>query len=71
MEDACRQINRCGIAHLAFEVDDVEETLRLLLEKGGSQVGELVKTAYKDGRNAVFVYAADPEGNILELQSWS
>ena len=71
MEDACHQINRCGIAHLAFEVDDVEETLSLLLEKGGSQVGELVKTAYKDGRNAVFVYAADPEGNILELQSWS
>ncbi|MCI9560665.1 VOC family protein [Clostridiaceae bacterium] len=71
MEDACRQINRCGIAHLAFEVDDVEETLRLLLEKGGTQVGELVKTAYEDGRNAVFVYAADPEGNIIELQSWS
>ena len=71
MEEACRHINRCGIAHLAFEVDDVEETLRLLLEKGGTQVGELVKTAYEDGRNAVFVYAADPERNIIELQSWS
>ena len=71
MEDACRQINRCRIAHLAFEVDDVEETLQLLLEKGGSQIGELVKTTYENGKKAVFVYAADPEGNIIELQSWS
>ena len=67
MEDSCNQINRQGIAHLAFEVDDVEETLGLLLEKGGSQIGELVKTTYEDGRNAIFVYATDPEGNIIEL----
>ncbi len=33
--------------------------------------GELVKTEYSDGRKAVFVYAADPEGNIIEIQSWS
>lgn len=66
-----RAVNRCGLAHLAFEVDDVEETLRLLLQKGGSQVGELVRTTYEDGRKAVFVYAADCEGNIIELQSWS
>ena len=71
MEDSCNQINRQGIAHLTFEVDDVEETLGILLEKGGSQIGELVKATYEDGRNAVFVYAADPEGNIIELQSWS
>lgn len=33
--------------------------------------GELVETIYEDGRKAVFVYAADPEGNIIEIQSWS
>lgn len=71
MEESQPLINRCGIAHLAFEVDDVEETLRLLLQNGGSQVGELVRTEYADGRKAVFVYAADCEGNIVELQSWS
>lgn len=70
-EPSCNAINRCGIAHLAFEVDDVEKTLQLLLQKGGSQVGELVRTTYDDGRKAVFVYAADCEGNIIELQSWS
>lgn len=63
-------INRQGLAHLAFEVDDVEETLALLLQNGGSQLGELVRTQYEDGRRAVFVYAADCEGNLIELQSW-
>ena len=28
MEEADPKINRCGLAHLAFEVDDVEETLK-------------------------------------------
>ena len=63
-------INRRGLAHLAFEVENVEETLALLLENGGSQLGELVRTTYADGRRAVFVYAADCEGNLIELQSW-
>ncbi|MDR2947092.1 MAG: VOC family protein [Candidatus Adiutrix sp.] len=65
------QINQCGLAHLAFEVDDVEEILRRILAAGGGQIGELVRAEYADGKNAVFVYATDPEGNILELQSWS
>lgn len=64
------QINRCGLAHLAFEVNDVEETLELLLKEGGAQIGEVVKADYEDGRKAVFVYAADCEGNIIELQNW-
>ena len=64
------QINQCGIAHLAFEVDDVEKTLELILAAGGGQIGEVVSADYEDGRKAVFVYATDIEGNILELQSW-
>ena len=62
---------QCGFAHLAFEVDDVNETLNKLLAAGGSQYGELVTTEYEDGRKAVFVYTADIEGNIIEIQSWS
>ena len=64
------RINQCGIAHLAFEVDNVEETLKNVLLAGGGQIGEVVKADYPDGRKATFVYAADIEGNILELQSW-
>lgn len=67
---AAPAINRCGLAHLAFEVESVEETLAQVLEHGGSQLGELVRTEYEDGRRAVFVYAADCEGNLVELQSW-
>jgi Lactoylglutathione lyase and related lyases len=64
------QINRCGLAHLAFEVDDVEKTLELLLKEDGTQIGEVVKADYEDGRKGVFVYATDCEGNIIELQNW-
>lgn len=67
--DTC-QVNKFGLAHLAFEVDDVEETLKALLEEGGSQFGEVVRAKYADGKEAIFVYAADCEGNIVELQSW-
>ena len=63
-------INRQGLAHLAFEVEDVEETLALLLQNGGSRLGEVVRAEYEDGRKAVFAYAADCEGNLVELQSW-
>lgn len=70
MIEGPRALNRCGLGHLAFEVDSVEETLAQVLAAGGGQVGEVVSAEYPDGRRAVFVYATDPEGNILELQSW-
>lgn len=71
VEQGSNNINRCGFAHIAFEVSNVETVLKKVLEAGGSQYGELVRTEYEDGRKAVFVYAADPEGNIIEIQSWS
>ncbi|MBE6022395.1 MAG: VOC family protein [Cellulosilyticum sp.] len=64
------EINRPGIAHIAFEVDDVLETLREILDNGGSKLGEVVTADYPNNVEATFVYAKDPEGNILELQSW-
>ena len=64
------EINRPGIAHLAFEVDDVETTLAHILAEGGGKLGEVVTADYPNGLEAVLVYAKDPEGNILELQSW-
>jgi len=64
-------INTCGFVHIAFEVDDVEATLKLLLAAGGGQYGELVHSESTNGRIGTFVYTTDPEGNIVELQSWS
>lgn len=65
-----REINRPGIAHIAFQVDDVESTLRQVVRTGGGAVGEVITTVYPDGRKLTVVYARDPEGNIVELQSW-
>ena len=64
------EVNRPGFAHIAFEVDDVETTLSEIIAAGGGQVGEIVTAAYPNDMEAVFVYARDPEGNIIELQSW-
>lgn len=65
-----REINRPGIAHLAFAVDDVNAALSRVLGAGGSALGETITAAYPDGRELTAVYVRDPEGNILELQSW-
>lgn len=64
------EVNRPGFAHIAFEVDDAEATLTEVLAAGGAQVGGTVTAAYPNGLEALFVYARDPEGNIIELQSW-
>jgi predicted enzyme related to lactoylglutathione lyase len=60
-----------GLAHLAFLVDDVAETARQVLAAGGSVVGELVCHDVPGVGRLVFQYLRDPEGNILELQSWN
>lgn len=63
-------LNGVGLAHLAFEVEDVSEMLKKVKQEGGEQVGELVRTEYPDKVIATFVYVRDIEGNIIELQSW-
>jgi len=65
-----KMINNLGFGHLAFEVDDVRETLEEVLAEGGGQVGDVVEAIYPNNVKATFVYAKDIEGNIIELQSW-
>jgi predicted enzyme related to lactoylglutathione lyase len=62
--------NRLGIGHMAFAVDDVDETLRAVLAAGGGTVGEMVSVEVAGAGAITFVYATDPEGNIIELQHW-
>jgi predicted enzyme related to lactoylglutathione lyase len=62
--------NRIGLGHLAFEVEDVAATMRLLLENGGKKLGEIVSQEIQGVGIITFTYATDPEGNILEIQSW-
>lgn len=63
--------NRAGFGHLAFAVDDVAETLRALVAAGGNAHGEVVSTVVPGAGTLTFTYARDPEGNLLELQTWS
>jgi len=63
-------VNRPGLAHLAFEVPSVGDTRERVLAAGGNAVGEIVTLTTADGRRVTWCYVTDPEGNIIELQSW-
>ncbi len=63
-------INRPGLAHLAFEVDDVEAARDAVISAGGRCIGDLVTIKIPGAGRITFVYLTDPEGNIIELQKW-
>ncbi len=63
-------INRPGFTHIAFAVENVVGALNDVVQNGGGKIGEVV-SAEIDGVGSIeFVYACDPEGNIIELQRW-
>ena len=62
--------NKRGFGHIAFEVENVESILDSLKRNGGTVFGEITKRTIKDVGEITFVYARDPEGNLIELQSW-
>ena len=64
-------INRPGLTHLAFQVDDVAAAQRKVLEAGGRDYGEFVTTAVPGAGTIQLIYMTDPEGNIIELQRWT
>ncbi len=63
--------NRRGLAHLAFQVDDVAASLERLLSRGGHTLGSITRLPVLGRGTVTFVYARDPEDNLVELQSWS
>ena len=70
-DESPSKANRPGFRHIAFAVPSVADARAAVLAAGGSVVGEIVTTETKDGRFVTWAYLTDPEGNILELQSWS
>ncbi len=64
-------VNRPGLGHIAFAVDDVYAARDVVVANGGSDVGKIVNTEIPGAGKICFVYVADPEGNIIELQQWS
>ncbi len=63
-------VNRPGFGHIAFAVADVAAATREVLAAGGGKVGEIVTLATATGAQVTWCYLTDPEGNIIELQSW-
>ena len=64
-------VNRPGFGHIAFSVDDVGSARTKVLRAGGRPVGDIVTLQTADGRKVTWCYVTDPEGNVIELQSWA
>jgi predicted enzyme related to lactoylglutathione lyase len=64
-------VNNRGFGHIAFSVDDVSKAQKAVLDAGGKKVGEIVTLQIAAGAKVTWCYVTDPEGNILELQSWT
>jgi predicted enzyme related to lactoylglutathione lyase len=64
-------VNRPGYGHLAFQVEDVIAARAEVLANGGQSVGEIVTLQVGAGAKVTWCYATDPEGNVIELQSWT
>jgi predicted enzyme related to lactoylglutathione lyase len=64
-------VNRPGFCHIAFAVPSVPESRARVLQAGGQPVGEIVTLTTADNRHVTWCYVTDPEGNIIELQSWA
>jgi catechol 2,3-dioxygenase-like lactoylglutathione lyase family enzyme len=62
--------NHIGLTHIAFEVEDVETTLSIALNEGGKRLGVVINKKVAGIGALCLVYFRDPEGNIVELQSW-
>jgi catechol 2,3-dioxygenase-like lactoylglutathione lyase family enzyme len=63
-------VNRPGFGHIAFEVSDLSNAREAVLKAGGGTVGDIVTLQPHPDLRVTWCYLRDPEGNIIELQSW-
>ena len=70
LEHSTTAVNRPGFGHIAFSVEDVAAARATVLSEGGKPVGEVVTLTLPDGTRVTWCYVTDPEGNVIELQSW-
>lgn len=70
VEGQAPAVNRPGFGHIAFDVASVEDARAEVLRAGGGAVGEIVTLTTQSGGQVTWCYVTDPEGNIIELQSW-
>ncbi len=62
--------NYTGFTHIAFEVEDVDTTYAKAMDNGALKLGRITEKTIEGVGILKFVYFRDPEGNIIEIQSW-
>ncbi len=62
--------NHIGFAHIAFEVENVDDVVSKALKNGGESLGEIIENEIEGVGTIKFTYLRDPEGNIIEIQAW-
>ena len=62
--------NHTGYTHIAFEVEDVDAIFKRALSLGAEELGRPIEKVIENVGVLKFVYLRDPEGNIIEIQSW-
>lgn len=62
--------NKRGYGHIAFEVENIGQILQNVLRNGGKKCGEITTKEIEGAGVITFIYVRDPEGNLIELQSW-
>ncbi|MGI9391659.1 MAG: VOC family protein [Boseongicola sp.] len=60
--------NRIGLAHLAFDVEDLSAVCDAVVAAGGSAFGEVASFEEAGKILFSFVFMRDPEGNLLDLK---
>jgi predicted enzyme related to lactoylglutathione lyase len=68
-DEGDKRVNRPGWSHIAFRVEDVPEAVKAVQSLGGELIGEMVTTMVGTDKSVTWCYMADPEGNIVELQT--
>ena len=62
-----RTRNQRGLTHLSFEVDDIVEAERRLLEVGGRQLPAARVRLEREPADISLVFLTDPDGTRIEL----
>ena len=62
-----RPLNRFGISHLSFHVDDVDAVAEKIRRSGGEVHDHTRTTLGNPGGAPDFVYCSDPDGTRIEL----
>ena len=65
------RVDRAGWGHVAFQVPDVPAAVDAFVAAGGSRFGAIITSTTATGARVTWCYAADPAGNLVELQAWS